>query len=67
MLIRFLAATAIGWALVDLVLYWVVNSHKNLPEETVPCLVKSLPAIVGVVMFIKSKSLAEWMADKLDL
>ncbi len=67
MLVRFIAAALIGWALVELALYLVVCHHKNLPVEIVPCLLKSLPFIAGVVMLIKSKSLAEWVSDQLDL
>ena len=67
MLVRFLAAVLIGWAVLDLALYYVVNSHKNLPLEIIPCLVKSLPFIAGVVILIKSKALAEWISDQLDL
>ncbi len=67
MLVRFVAAALIGWALVDLGLYWVICNHKNVPVEAVPCLVKSLPFVAGVVVFIKAKALAEWLSDKLDL
>jgi len=67
MLVRFVAAALIGWALVDLALYLAVSHHKNQPVEVIPCVVKSLPFIVGAVMLIKSKSLAEWLSDKLDL
>jgi len=67
MLVRFIAAALIGWALVDLGLYWVVCNHKNVPVEMVPCLVKSLPFLAGVAVFIKARALAEWLSDKLDL
>jgi hypothetical protein len=67
MLVRFVAAVLIGWAIVDFVLYWVVCSHKNVPVEIFPCVVKSLPFVAGVAALIKSKSLAEWLSDKLDL
>ena len=67
MLVRFIAAVLIGWAVLDLALYFAVNSHKNLPVEIVPCLVKSLPFVAGVVMLVKSKALAEWISDQLDL
>jgi len=67
MLVRFIAAVLIGWAVLDLALYYVVNNHKNLPVEIIPCVVKSLPFVVGVVMLIKSKALAEWISDRLDL
>ena len=67
MLVRFIAAALIGWALVDLGLYWVVCSHKNVPMEMLPCVIKALPFLAGVVVLIKSKTLAEWLSDKLDL
>ena len=67
MLVRFIAAVLIGWALADLALYYVVNSHKNLPLEILPCVVKTLPFVAGVAMLIKSKALAEWISDQLDL
>ena len=67
MLVRFIAAALIGWTVCELVLYWVVCSHKNVPVEIFPCVVKSLPFLAGVVMLIKSRALAEWLSDKLDL
>jgi len=35
--------------------------------EILPCVTKSLPLLAGVVMLIKSRALAEWLSDKLDL
>jgi hypothetical protein len=67
MLVRFVAAALIGWALVELVLYWVICNHNNVPMEIFPCIVKALPFVAGVVVFIKAKALAEWLSDKLDL
>ena len=67
MLVRFLAAAFMGWAVCDLVLYWVLCQHKNVPVEVLPCVVKSLPFLAGVVMLLKARSLAEWLSDKLDL
>ena len=67
MLVRFIAVTLIGWAMVELALYLVVCHQKNLPVKTFPCVVKFLPFLAGVVMLVKSKALAEWLSDKLDL
>ena len=67
MLVRFIALGLIGWALVDGSLYVVVHQHKNLPVETLPCVLKSLPLLAGVVILAKSKAIAEWLADQLDL
>lgn len=67
MLVRFVAVALIGWAFVDVSLYWVICSHDNKPVEVIPCLLKSLPFLLGVIMLIRAKSLAEWVSDKLDL
>jgi len=67
MLVRFVAAALIGWALAELALYLVICHHKNVPVEIVPCIVKALPFLVGVVMLFKSRALAEWLSDRLDL
>lgn len=67
MLVRIIAAALIGWAVVELALYWAIRSHDNLPLETGTCLLKSLPLLAGVIMLIKARSLAEWISDKLDL
>ena len=67
MLVRFIAAALIGWALAEVALYLVICHQKNLPVEVVPCVVKSLPFLAGVVTLCKARSLAEWITDRLDL
>jgi hypothetical protein len=67
MLVRIVAAAFIGWAVVDGGLYFAVKHHKNLPVQFLPLLVKALPLIIGVVILIKAKALAQWLSDKLDL
>lgn len=67
MLVRFIAVALIGWAVAELGLYWLVCHHDNKPMEILPCIFKSLPLIVGLVALIKSRALAEWVSDKLDL
>ena len=66
MLVRFVAVALIGWATVELVLYVVICRHKAVPVEIFPCVIKSLPFIAGVAVLIKARTLAEWLADKLD-
>ena len=67
MLVRIIAAAMMGWAVVDLTLYWVVQSHNNQPLAAFPCITKSLPFLAGIVVLIKARSLADWISDKLDL
>lgn len=66
MLIRVVAAALIGWAIVDIALYVVICRHKDIPVETLPCILKSIYAVLGIVGLIKSKALAQWISDKLD-
>ena len=67
MLVRFVAIALIGLAVADFALYWLVCNHRNAPLEILPCAGKSLPFLVGVVMLVKSRALAEWVSEKLDL
>jgi hypothetical protein len=34
--------------------------------KILPFVSKSIPAVLGIVMLVKSKALAEWISDKLD-
>ncbi len=67
MLVRFIAAALIGWALVELALYLVISQHNQTPVSYLACLVKALPLLFGLAMLVKAKVLAEWLAEKLDL
>ena len=67
MLVRFIAATLIGWALMELALYVVICRHNGTPVQTIPCVIKSTPMIAGLVMLVRAKPLAAWVSDKLDL
>lgn len=67
MLVRFIAVALIGWAVTELALYWVICRHDNKPVEILPCILKSIPLLAGLVTVIKAKPIAEWVADKLDL
>jgi hypothetical protein len=66
MLVRFVAAALIGWAVADVALYWVVCRHNDRPLETVELLLRSLPLVAGVVLLLKAQALAEWISDLLD-
>lgn len=66
MLVRFIAVALMCASLVELTLYWVIAKHNNTPAEIFPCILKSIPAVVGVVMLIKAKAIAEWISNKLD-
>jgi hypothetical protein len=67
MLVRFIAAALIGWAMVEVLLYVAVCRHKNLPVAIFPCAAKSIPLFAGLIMLMKAKSIAAWISEKLDL
>ena len=66
MLVRFIAVSLIGVSMVELALYWVLSSSHHTPVETFPCILKSIPAVLGLVVLIKAKAVAEWISNKLD-
>lgn len=67
MLVRFIAVALIGWSVVGFALYWLVSQQKHAPMQILPCALKSIPAVFGIIFLIKAKSLAQWLSDKLDL
>src|SRR5271169_4365823 len=66
MLVRFTAVSLIGISIVEIALYWVVSQHNNTRMQIFHCVLKSIPLVLGIVALIKSKSLAQWVSDKLD-
>ena len=66
MLVRFIAAALIGWAILELGLYWVVCDHNHTPMQIFPCVLKLLPALLGLIVLMKSRALAEWISNTLD-
>jgi hypothetical protein len=66
MLVRFVAVALMFVTLVEIVLYLVVSSAHHAPVEIFPCVLKSIPFVLGVVILIKSKSLAAWVSEKLE-
>lgn len=66
MLVRFIAVSLMGVSVVELALYWVISSSHHTPMETFPCVLKSIPAVLGIVILIKARAVAEWISNKLD-
>jgi hypothetical protein len=66
MLVRFIAAGLIGWAVVDVSLYLAICSHKDLPVEILPCLLKSIFAVAGILILVRARSIAGWVAELFD-
>ena len=66
MLVRFIAAALIGWAIVDIVLYLAVCQHNNQPVSITTCLLKSISAMLGFVILIKARAIAAWISNLFD-
>ena len=66
MLVRFIAISLMAVTLVDLALYWVVAEHNHTRMTIFPCVLKSVPAVIGLVLLAKARAVAEWISKKLD-
>jgi hypothetical protein len=67
MLVRFTAVALISWTMVELALYVAISQHNAQPIKTLPCVIRSLPALIGLVMVVRARAIAQWLAEKLDL
>jgi hypothetical protein len=77
MFVRFIAVSLIGITVVEIALYLAVSEvhepgivnhpYHPPPIKIFPYLLRSVPALLGVVILIKAKSIAEWISDKLEL
>jgi hypothetical protein len=63
-----IAAALFIVGLVEVGLYFVSCLLPNPPKpvEIFPIVLKSIPVLLAVVVLIKSKTLAEWISDKMD-
>ena len=64
-LVRLVAGCFIVFGLLDACLYftqWLHPEHRA-PLNILRIIIDSIPIIIGVVMFIKSKAITEWVSD----
>jgi hypothetical protein len=66
MLVRFIAISLVCVTLVEITLYWAIAQHNHIPVGIFPCILKSIPAVTGIVMLVRAKAIAEWISNKLD-
>ena len=66
MLVRFVALSLVCVTIVNLALYWVVSQHEHTGMTILSCVLKSIPAMVGLILLIKARAVAEWISRKLD-
>ena len=56
MLVRFIAVSLMGVTLVNWALYWVVAQHNHTAMNIFSCVLKSIPAVIGLVLFDQGQS-----------
>jgi hypothetical protein len=63
-----IAASLFVIGIVEVGLYFVscAFSHPPMPVEIFPIILKSIPAVLAIVVLIKSKAIAEWISNKMD-
>lgn len=66
MLIRFVAAVLVGWSAVEWSLYFIESHVHQTPVRILPCVLDGIPFLIGIIFFIKSKQLADWLSDLLE-
>ena len=66
MLVRFVAVSLIGFSLAEMALAFALVMHASVPVGVFAWVGKSLPGLAGVVMLVKARALAHWLADWLD-
>ena len=66
MLVRFTAVALISLTVLQLSLYFVDYRRNGHPIPVLQFSLWTIPLVVGIVLLVKSKSIAEWISDKLD-
>jgi hypothetical protein len=67
MLVRFVAVAVIGVSLLMAGLYLADNLVHHVAIEKVHCALLTVPLVVGIAMLVRSKAVAEWLSEKLDM
>jgi len=68
LLVRLVAAGVMVIGLLDVGLYLTkcFMPKPPLPVEVRPIIVNSIPLVIGIVILIKAKAIANWIDDKLE-
>ncbi len=64
MLVRFIAISLIGVSVAEIALTFALEA--KIPVTVLSCVLKSVPALLGILMLVKLRALAAWIADLLD-
>ncbi len=69
MLVWLIGGLLVVISVLELGLYWAECAFAKppVPASVIPCVLKSISALLGLGVFIKSKALAEWITHQFDL
>ena len=66
MFVRFTAAGLVGLSVLELGLYAADCLAHHLPIQISHGVLLSLPFFLGVVILVRARAIAEWLANKFD-
>jgi len=66
MFVLFIAACLIGMSVIELALSWAEYKFRQVPISIPSAVLWGIVFLAGVVVMIKSKALAAWLADKIE-
>lgn len=68
MFVRFIAGCVMVIGLLDIGLYLTkcLVPKPPLPVEVIPILLNAIPVVIGMGILIKSRAIAEWIAEKFE-
>jgi hypothetical protein len=64
MLVRFVAISLIGFSVAELTLTFALGTKTSVPAGAF--VLRSLPAVAGIIILIRARPIARWIADLLD-
>jgi hypothetical protein len=67
MLVRFVAVAIIGVSLLVGGLYVADHLVHHLPLGKVHCALLAIPSVLGIVILVRSRPVADWLSDKIDI
>ena len=69
MFVRFIGGCVMAIGLLDTGLYLTkcFEPKHPMPVKIFPMVVNSIPLVISVVILIKSRAIAEWLSEKLDI
>jgi hypothetical protein len=67
MLVRFVAACAMSMSVIELALGFAEFKFRGTPVNVFIAALWGILFLIGVVILVKAKSIAEWISDKMDL